>query len=750
MELRELIDRAAARREHDTFRPVLLDASSPDGARELASLLARPEVVVVDTLGDQLEELVRARAPRDELTPAETAARVRSLLSDTPLERFGTWAFYPWSSVLVHVLPRAMHRELRSDRNRYKVTTEEQESLRKLTIGVVGLSVGSSVVATLVREGIGGSLRLADFDTLSLSNLNRLEGGLPDVGLNKAVLSARRVAELDPYIDVQIHREGVQTETLGTFLQGLDVLIDECDDLAVKVALREAAQRARLPVVMATSDRGMLDIERFDREPDRALFHGLLEGVSAASLRGLSTKQKVPYVLRLLDGASLEPRMLASLVEVKETLSTWPQLASTVVLGGAMVTNAVRRIALGELTTSGRFYADLDALVRDGSAHVFPPLRAFHPEAARRGDDPAALARPAAGEGPRPSHDEMRFLVDCATRAPSGGNAQPWTFVASGDRLTCRCDPRGGALLDFERRASALALGAALENAVLAAGAIGFDADVAVDGAGPAWSLRLARSSSPRGDGAAVLELLRVRCSNRRTERSEPIPAEALAALAAAASPSVVTAVTGDALARLADTLGEADRLQFLSEKFHKEIFSEIRWTKAEALARRDGLDVASLEMDASDLAVLEVLRSHEAMAFLARHGLGRALGKPARDSFRASGAAVVISTREADRAAIVEAGRHLQRLWLTATEHQLALHPWGSPFLFQRVLEEPAGLLPWEREILARTSSAFRELLAIEPGVTPLLVLRVSKGASPTARSLRRSVDDVLRFEGA
>ena len=45
------------------------------------------------------------------------------------------------------------------------------------------------------------------------------------------------------------------------------------------------------------------------------------------------------------------------MVEVKETVSTWPQLASDVALGGAMVANAVRRIALGEFTGSGRFYA---------------------------------------------------------------------------------------------------------------------------------------------------------------------------------------------------------------------------------------------------------------------------------------------------------------------------------------------------------------------------------------------------------
>ena len=69
--------------------------------------------------------------------------------------------------------------------------------------------------------------------------------------------------------------------------------------------------------------------------------------VRSAELGGLTTKQKVPYVIRIVDPASLTDRAAASMVEVKESVSTWPQLASDVALGGAMVANAVRRIALG-------------------------------------------------------------------------------------------------------------------------------------------------------------------------------------------------------------------------------------------------------------------------------------------------------------------------------------------------------------------------------------------------------------------
>ena len=56
----------------------------------------------------------------------------------------------------------------------------------------------------------------------------------------------------------------------------LDLLIEECDSLEVKIRARIKARSLGIPVLMDTSDRGMVDIERFDLEPDRPIFHGFL------------------------------------------------------------------------------------------------------------------------------------------------------------------------------------------------------------------------------------------------------------------------------------------------------------------------------------------------------------------------------------------------------------------------------------------------------------------------------------------
>jgi molybdopterin/thiamine biosynthesis adenylyltransferase len=313
------------------------------------ALLDDPTVGVVDTTLDQLASLRR-------LLPA----------MDGDYEELPRWVHYPWRRTLVRVLgPRDFDR-LRLDRNRNKITSEEQARFRGLRVGVVGLSVGHAVAHTLALEGLCGELRLADFDELDLSNLNRVPSSVFDLGVNKAVVAARRIAELDPYLNVQVFADGVTAETRDGFLDGLDLVVEECDSIDTKLLVRHHARARGIPVVMETSDGGVLDVERFDLEPDRPVFHGLLGEMKTADVADMTIEQKSTIAATLLEPRKLTPRMIASVPEIGRTLSTWPQLGGDVALGGAAVTAAVRAFGRGEPLPSGRRRIDLDALVRTG------------------------------------------------------------------------------------------------------------------------------------------------------------------------------------------------------------------------------------------------------------------------------------------------------------------------------------------------------------------------------------------------
>ncbi|WP_175585466.1 ThiF family adenylyltransferase [Nocardia cyriacigeorgica] len=359
------------------FRPVLLDASSSEALRDLEALAASSSVSAVhDTIEDQLDELIRSEDPAVAHSTDSLAACRRRICGETPLWQWGTWVFYPWSGRLVHVLPRDSFQRLRADRNRDKIDRAQQRDLRERRIGVVGLSVGNSAAVTLAMEGVGGSFRLADFDTLGLSNLNRLRAGVGDLGISKTVLAARQMFEIDPYLTIEVFADGLTEESIGPFFDGvdgtrpLDLLVEECDTVWAKVAAREYARHRAIPVLMDANDRGLLDVERFDLEPQRPLFHGRAGESTSSDVAKMDRGELLSFLLEVVDEPQLSPAMRSAIGEIGRSLSSWPQLASGVMLGGALVADTARRILLGEPIPSGRTYIDLDELIpADGAAH---------------------------------------------------------------------------------------------------------------------------------------------------------------------------------------------------------------------------------------------------------------------------------------------------------------------------------------------------------------------------------------------
>jgi molybdopterin/thiamine biosynthesis adenylyltransferase len=354
--------------EH-AWRPRVLDPSMPADQDELQQRMQQPGIMIIDAFVPQLDDLLASRYPAMDRLAIEQIRR--DALGDAPVWRLGRWVHYPWSNRLVHTLAPELFHEARLARNRGKITACEQARLAGRVVGIAGLSVGRQIARTLAMEGVCTGFRLADGDVLALSNLNRLPAGIADLGLPKVVLAARELFELDPFLDIQLFPDGLDAADLDPFLRCgasvVDLVIEECDDFAIKVRLRERARALGVPVLMETSERGTLDVERFDLEPARPLLHGLLEGVQPP---GASAGVPDPaWAQAMVDHLlpHMRPRTRDAVRQVGRTLRSWPQLASEVALGAATVTTAARRILLGEPMASGRYLVDIDTTLDSGA-----------------------------------------------------------------------------------------------------------------------------------------------------------------------------------------------------------------------------------------------------------------------------------------------------------------------------------------------------------------------------------------------
>jgi len=357
------------------YRPLYYRIVNQNDQEQLNALIKNnPDIIIYDTIAGQLAELIKLNHPQQRLTQEESAELVsKHVNGDT--DQYGVWVYFPWSKKLVHTLDEEEFAQVRTSRNVYKITPEEINILKNKKIGIIGLSVGQSIALTLAMERTCGELRLADFDEIELSNMNRIKVNIQDLGLNKSIVAARQIAELDPYINVICFTEGITLGTIDEFFTGngkLDILVEECDGIDIKILARIKAKELGIPVVMDTNDKGMLDVERFDLEPGRPIFHGKvaeLEALNAdeltAKLNALTIPEKIGYLGKIIGFENLSAAMMKSVGEMNKTIVGWPQLASAVTLGGAMITDVSRKILLDQFKASGRYFVDFDDLFKD-------------------------------------------------------------------------------------------------------------------------------------------------------------------------------------------------------------------------------------------------------------------------------------------------------------------------------------------------------------------------------------------------
>ena len=699
--------------DRTSYAAVVFAADDPTAAE----LLTNPGIVAVDHREAMAREL-------RELRPAPTAAE----LSDP-----GRWVFYPWRRTMIHLPGPTGFRRLRSDRNRNKITAAEQNALRRLKIGVVGLSVGHAIAHTLALEGLCGELRMADFDEIEITNLNRIPATVLDHGVNKSIVAARRIAELDPYLDVVVLTAGLTNDSMDEFFAGLDLVIEECDSLDMKVRVRQEARRRRIPVLMETSDRGLFDVERFDLEPGRPLFHGLLGDVEPEALVGLSSRDKAPHVMEILEAEQLSGRMAASMVEIDNTINSWPQLGGDVQLGAATVAAAVRRLGLQQPLPSGRVRIDLESQLLS----MGDPLQRAAPLPVPTDSVDLTLTTP---------EDPLDAMVHAIRLAPSGGNAQPWTVRRSGAGVEVMLDRSRASLMDVQFRGSYVAIGAAGYNARVAAAHHRHEATLTALPPDSAEAvLRIGVVPGTDGELAPQYASMVRRVSNRSAGTRRDVAADLREKLhhAAVAEAAVLHLVTdGPTMSELADLLAESDRLRYLSAPLHAQMMAELKWPGHDTLDT--GIDVRTLDLDATDIVKLRVARRPEVMAFLAQWEAGAALGDRTRDVVTASSALAVVTVTGRTPADYLRGGAAMERVWITAERGGLGVQPISPVFLYARDAADFAALSDVYASALAELQARFAAVLGLSPDESPILVMRMSHDPQPVLRSERLPLSEI------
>ncbi|HAY47211.1 MAG TPA: hypothetical protein DCY55_13155 [Gammaproteobacteria bacterium] len=118
---------------------------------------------------------------------------------------------------------------------------------RILVLGLGGL--GSPVAMYLASSGVG-TITLADFDDVDLSNLQRqIMHGTSDVGSPKTVSAAKRLREMNPEIELIELSEKLNEQSLRAQVKLANVVLDCTDNFTSRFLINSVCLEQKTPLV---------------------------------------------------------------------------------------------------------------------------------------------------------------------------------------------------------------------------------------------------------------------------------------------------------------------------------------------------------------------------------------------------------------------------------------------------------------------------------------------------------------------
>lgn len=125
-----------------------------------------------------------------------------------------------------------------------------QELLAASSIVVIGAGgVKACLLLHLAAMGIG-RIRVIDHDRVELSNLNRqILFTTRDIGRSKAIVAGRRMAELNPEIEVDAVDARVHEGSIGSLLAGYDIVVEGGESPEARLLVNDHCLQSRRPMI---------------------------------------------------------------------------------------------------------------------------------------------------------------------------------------------------------------------------------------------------------------------------------------------------------------------------------------------------------------------------------------------------------------------------------------------------------------------------------------------------------------------
>jgi molybdopterin/thiamine biosynthesis adenylyltransferase len=142
-----------------------------------------------------------------------------------------------------------------------------QQRLKAATVAIVGVGgLGAPAALYMAAAGVG-TLRLIDFDSVALSNLQRqVLFRTEDVGAPKTASAETALLALNPHVRIDARAAKLDDRNAAEYLRDADIVLDGTDDFATRFAVNAACRALGVTLVSGAVGRWEGQVSTFKRD----------------------------------------------------------------------------------------------------------------------------------------------------------------------------------------------------------------------------------------------------------------------------------------------------------------------------------------------------------------------------------------------------------------------------------------------------------------------------------------------------
>ena len=330
-------------------------------------------------------------------------------------------------------------------------------------------------------------------------------------------------------------------------------------------------------------------------------------------------------------------------------------------------------------------------------------------------------------------------LIFAAIQAPAADNSQPFQFDwQTDDTLKLYIDKtRSGKASDNRFVLSDIALGAVIENIVVAAESMQLSAEVKLlptqENSYHVADISF-ENNATQVDETNLADYIKERHTDRRFPFKGNIPQDAIARLSnitESHANGVKWFTDKKSIKAVLPVIQAAESIRFKSKTLHQELFSTVNFDDPNA---EEGMPIEVLAIEKPAQPMFKLIRNWSVMNFLNKLRVYKVMGiRSVRIPILMSPALALICIKSNDRESVLNGGRALQRFWLQAAKEGIAVQPYAAPGIFS------LGFVEHEQELDPAFETVIQMMKDVVPEGYGLMFLRLGYATKPILHRTNR-----------